>query len=173
MNEPITEEWLREVGFKWHQLERQLHKHWLLWLGDALDNRATSFDDLGVEVSTGSDDWWFCWLRSDHAGRYSRFIHIRHIRLRGELIGLIEGVTGRSWNPQDALYGSLHTPERGERLRAEANVLTYRCWTVDRNGARLKRTIHAAAPCRSIFKIRLSTGHPTEVLFSRANGERV
>lgn len=123
MNEPITEEWLREVGFKWHQLERQLHKHWLLWLGDALDNRATSFDDLGVEVSTGSDDWWFCWLRSDHAGRYSRFIHIRHVRSRGELIGLIEGVTGRSWNPQDALYGSLHTPERGERLRAEAKRL--------------------------------------------------
>jgi len=29
----LTEEWLKRVGFKWHQLDRQPDKHWLLWLG--------------------------------------------------------------------------------------------------------------------------------------------
>ena len=43
MSEPITEEWLKEVGFKWHQLARQPEKQWLLWLGDAVR------DGLGIE----------------------------------------------------------------------------------------------------------------------------
>jgi hypothetical protein len=34
--EPITEEWLREVGFRWYQFDLQPDKQWLLWLGTAL-----------------------------------------------------------------------------------------------------------------------------------------
>lgn len=125
-DEPISEEWLSEIGFKWHQLDRQQHKHWLLWLGDALGSRATSFDELGIEVSMGSDGQWFCWLRSDHAGRYSRFIHIRYIKSQAELIGLIEGVTGLSWQPHNVWCGSLRTPETAQRLLAESDRLDRR-----------------------------------------------
>jgi hypothetical protein len=54
--EPITEEWLSSAGFRWHQLDRQPEKHWVLWLGDALEDRMTSFADLGIEVCAGGID---------------------------------------------------------------------------------------------------------------------
>jgi hypothetical protein len=129
---PITEEWLSAAGFKWHQLERQPHKHWLLWIGRAMDNTGMFSDaeDLGVEVTPAS--WpnrggeevgfvssWFCWLRSDAAGRYHRFIHIRHIKTRHDLLWLIEALTGREWSAENALYGMLHTPARAAKLREE------------------------------------------------------
>ncbi len=64
MDKPITEDWLREVGFKWHQIERQNEKQWLLWLGDAC-NESGRIDtqDLGIEVLSGfhGDDRWSCW----------------------------------------------------------------------------------------------------------------
>src|SRR5690349_15689787 len=87
----MTEDWLKEVGFKWHQLARQPTKQWLLWLGDAVrdGNGYASHDDLGVEVaqaSPGSDGLWHCWLRADYSGRYSRFIHIRHLTRQCDLI---------------------------------------------------------------------------------------
>lgn len=112
----ITEDWLREVGFKWHQFDRQPDKHWLLWLGPAIPDRITSFEDLGVEVAPCMDGKWFCWLRADTSGRYHRFIHIRHIESRDELIALIEGLTGQRWNPANNIYGAMHTPENAKRI---------------------------------------------------------
>jgi hypothetical protein len=94
---PITEDWLKEVGFRWHQLARQPERHWLLWLGDAVRGRNSMIDieDLGVEVCSGaSDDNWFCWLRSDLSCKYSRFIHLRYLKTQDDLISLIEGITG-------------------------------------------------------------------------------
>lgn len=129
---PITEEWLSQTGFKWHQLERQPSKHWLLWIGDAVNRddekwRYTSGEDLGVEVASGAQgNEWFCWIRSDSAGRYSRFVHIRHLRTQEELIRLIEGLTGREWKPEDVLYGGYRTPKQAERLRQEAERLDLR-----------------------------------------------
>jgi hypothetical protein len=127
---PITEDWLKSAGFKWHQLERQPHKHWLLWLGDATAERHsfTSYEDIGIELApcwwksregeaAGPIGKWFCWLRDDSAGRYHRFIHIRHLRTVGELILLIEATTGQRWNPANNLYGSMRKPEDAERIR--------------------------------------------------------
>jgi hypothetical protein len=49
MTLPITEEWLKLVGFRWHQLERQPSRHWLLWLGGALDDGTVpAVEDLGI-----------------------------------------------------------------------------------------------------------------------------
>src|SRR5262245_40223058 len=83
-NELITDEWLAEVGFKWHQLERQPYKHWLLWLGDAIKDSENlkSSEDLGIEVTQRGeyDESYYCWLRADYAGRYSRFIFVRYLR---------------------------------------------------------------------------------------------
>jgi hypothetical protein len=129
---PITEDWLKSVGFKFHQLERQADKHWLLWLGDATRERHsfTSFEDIGIELapcwwknSKGDDagdlGTWFCWFRSDAAGRYHRFIHIRNLRTIGELVQLIEAIAGQKWNPANNLYGSMRKPEDAERIRRE------------------------------------------------------
>ena len=118
---PINEEWLKEVGFKWHQLERQPAKQWLLWLGDCLDKHS-SYEDLGIEVSFSG--WpteydWHCWLRSDVAHRYSRFVHIRRFQKRSEVVAMIEGITGQAWNPANNLYGSMRRPEAAERIRKE------------------------------------------------------
>ncbi len=120
---PITEEWLREVGFKWHQFDRQTTKHWLLWLGDALPDRMFhDNEDLGIEVCSDHPDplEWYCWLRADTSGRYHRFIHIRHLRTQRELIAMIEGLTGQAWDPANNMWGSMRRPEQAARLRKNA-----------------------------------------------------
>lgn len=119
---PITEDWLREVGFKWHELERFGGKHWLLWLGDAMgDGRMVDFEDFGIELASHgpTDERWFCWLRSDTAGRYHRFIHARYLRFQHELVAMIEGLTGQAWDPANNFYGSMRTPSQAARLREE------------------------------------------------------
>jgi hypothetical protein len=121
---PITEDWLREVGFKWHEFDRQSTKHWLLWLADAFPRRMfCDHEDFGIELAAdvrGKSEEWFCWLRADTAGRYHRFIHVRYLRYRHELIAMIEGLTGQVWNPANNMYGSMHRPEDAARLRENA-----------------------------------------------------
>lgn len=129
--EPITEEWLKAVGFKWHQLERQQGKQWLLWLGDAIADWGVGHDDIGLELAAGA--WnhaekshnvdWFCWLRGDSSHRYSRFLHIRHVRTRGEVIRFVEAITGLPWAPENHFYGSVRTSEQAERIRQERERL--------------------------------------------------
>jgi hypothetical protein len=132
VSEVITEEWLKEVGFKWHQFDRQPNKHWLLWLGDALADASGYRDDtsdLGIELARSSfsdREYWFCWLRSDTAHRYSRFLHVRHVLYRDDLIRMIEGLTGRTWNPANHFYGCMKTTEQAARLRADHDRLDRR-----------------------------------------------
>jgi hypothetical protein len=111
--ETITEEWLKSVGFKWHQLDRQPNKHWLLWIAtDGID-----FESLGVEVSLNDyDQTWFCWLRSDCSHRYSRFIHVRNLKTRDDLIQLIVGISGQPWNPESHFYGVIRSAEAADKL---------------------------------------------------------
>jgi hypothetical protein len=119
----LTEDWLKANGFKWHQLDRQPDKHWLLWLGAAVDGGMfTTFEDLGIEVAphTPTDhEKWFCWLRGDGAGRYHRFIHLRHIRTTGELVAIITALTGQPFDSANCLYGILRTPEQAARIRID------------------------------------------------------
>jgi hypothetical protein len=128
--EPITEEWLKSVGFKWHEFERQNAKHWLLWLGGGLREKPCLSDvqDIGIELSPSYsyEDQWFCWLRSDAAGRYHRFIHLRHVSTRGDVIGLIEAISGRPWTPENHFYGALRSPEAAERIRQDNERLDRR-----------------------------------------------
>lgn len=131
MSEPITEEWLAEVGFRWERLERQPAKHWILWLGQAVREpgwNCYSIEDLGVEVAQAAppDGRWHCWVRADYAGRYSRFVHVRTLRERGELTALVAALTGFPFDPANAKYGAYHRPddaawlrEYGERLEVE------------------------------------------------------
>lgn len=134
--ELITEEWLRASGFKWEQLDRQPGKHWLLWLAPAcIDHYEhgrrmfASNDDLGIELAFNDvidRAYWFCWVRADYAGRYSRFLHVRHMLYQDEVVRLIEALTGRDWHPADAMYGSLRSPEDAARLRKDAERLDQR-----------------------------------------------
>lgn len=128
----ITEDWLKSIGFKWHQLERQPSKHWLLWVGGAIgDERRLfhGFEDLGIEVAAASfataPEWpeWHCWFRSDCAGRYHRFIHLRYMEHQYELVNLIEALTDLEFNADDVLYGCLHRPDTAARLRQERERL--------------------------------------------------
>jgi len=125
---PITEEWLKSVGFKWHQFDRQPEKQWLLWCGiRSADNWGVDTQDIGVEVCSGShDDSWFCWLRSDTAHRYSRFLHVRHIRTQTDVIKLVEAVTGLPWTPENHIHGAVHTDEQAAHIRAEWNRIDKR-----------------------------------------------
>lgn len=130
---PISEDWLKEVGFKWHQLDRQPTKHWLLWLGDAVRESEggswCTYEDIGIELAQGLPlrgdiaPQWFCWFRSDAAGRYHRFIHVRHLSSCDEVIKLVEAITGQTWNPENHLYGSCHSPRQAERIRKDDDRL--------------------------------------------------
>lgn len=125
--EAITEDWLRSVGFKWHQLERQPSKMWVLWLGDCTRTGISSFEDLGIEVADNQNyptpGTFTVFLRSDTAHQYSRFIHIRYVHTKAEVIALVEALTGQKWDAANNIYGSMHTPEQAERLRKEAERL--------------------------------------------------
>lgn len=120
----ITEEWLRDCGFKWEQHERQPSKHWLLWIGSAcLDyDRTSDPDSLGIELAEmGRTDTrlWYCWIRSDIAGRYARLIHVRYVYLQSEVESIIQALTGRKVDWKDSMYGSLRSPMQAEHLRKD------------------------------------------------------
>lgn len=160
----ITEDWLKSVGFKWHQLERQPSKHWVLWLGSGLvdhegnKERASCSEDLGIELTcdTLSAPFWYCWLRSDASHRYHRFIHIRHLRTQQEVVALIESLTGLSWNPENHLYGEVKTPadakscrDRDSRLDAvllRENPSWYPTESDESQGRPLPEHLHAHKP---------------------------
>ncbi len=132
MSELITEDWLRDSGFKWEQLERQPSKHWLLWIADAcidpVERRMfSSHDDLGIELAKDDrESWWYCWIRADFGGRYSRFLHVRHVTKISEVIAIIEALTGRKFEPSDCLRGSFRVPEVAARMRADSDRLDRR-----------------------------------------------
>lgn len=118
----ITEEWLKEIGFKWFDVERS-GKHWLLWLGSSIAKktkyRSQSFDDFGLELSRISEkeDGWMVFFRADYAGRYTRFIYCRDVSEQGELTGLIEALTGFPFSVENSMYGQYYTPERADYFR--------------------------------------------------------
>ena len=141
--EPITEEWLKEVGFRWSQFDRQPDKHWTLWLGAAIED-GPDLEDIGIEVAPGYDGKWYCWLRSDTAGRYTRFVHVRHLRWKSELCELVAAIAGRALDPKDVFYGALQTKARAERYRAEADrldrrMLAQHSWKQDGSDSTLGR----------------------------------
>lgn len=127
----LTDDWLREAGFKWSQIERQPSRHWILWLGgcvnrgpDGKRQAMTDSRDLGIEVASGAmDGEWFCWLRSDAAHLYHRFIHLRHIRTTDELVKMIEGITGQAWDVANNWDGCMMHPVHAALARAEADRL--------------------------------------------------
>jgi hypothetical protein len=115
----ISEDWLKSVGFKWNQFDRQPTKQWLLWCGiRSAHNWGVDTQDIGVEISQGTDSW-FCWLRSDAAHRYSRFLHVRHMQMRDEVVKLVEAVTGLPWKPENHIFGAVYTGEQAAHHRAE------------------------------------------------------
>jgi hypothetical protein len=118
----ITADWLKEVGFRWHQLERQADKQWLLWLGGAIRDRLTSFEDLGLELSpriVGNNATWHCWVRADTSHRYSRFLHIRPVSTRAEVIRLVEALSGQAWNPANHYAGNVYQPKHIAAIRRD------------------------------------------------------
>lgn len=129
-DEAITEEWLNSVGFKWHQFDRQPDKHWLLWLGAAIPDTLISFDDIGLELAPrwwknrhgddiGQVGSWHCWLRGDTSHRYSRFIHVRPLKARTEIITMVEALSGQPWNPENHYGGMVYQPRHREQIRRD------------------------------------------------------
>jgi len=135
MNAPfITEDWLRDCGFKWEQHDLQPSKHWVLWIGSAcLDyGRTQSPDSLGIELATvdtpleGYQNLWYCWIRNDIAGRYARLIHVRYVYQQAEVESIVTALTGRAVNWKHSMYGSLHSPLQAERLMQDRGRLDQR-----------------------------------------------
>ena len=130
LTDPITEEWLRESGFRWHQFDRQPDKQWRLWLGDSLRDGSgwnfSSYEDLGIEVTPARDGSWYCWLRSDSAGRYHRFLHVRRLRECGEIVQLVVALTGLSWFPENHRNGCVLRPDMAKARREQEDRLDQR-----------------------------------------------
>lgn len=99
-DEPITEEWLGEVGFKYREPgERQPFRHWTLQFSERTD--------CGLYIETTMPGWinrdgehvgaergWFLWI-----GREHKFLHVRHVFTKGEIIALVEALSGLPWEP--------------------------------------------------------------------------
>jgi hypothetical protein len=101
MSRFITELWLHEVGFKPHTFVNQPgQQHWLLWLNE----------DLGLELQFGREKpqpWWFCWLRAGGPHTPDRFMNLRDLTSKHEVITLVQALTGRRWNPSAHKNGSI------------------------------------------------------------------
>src|SRR6185295_1646866 len=80
-----------------------------------------SYDDLGIEVSEPDSrgEWRHCWLRADYAGRYTRFIHIRHVRTMDEIALLFTGCTCLPWEPINHFFGVAYDQRRADQQRKE------------------------------------------------------
>jgi hypothetical protein len=136
----ISEDWLRSVGFKWHTISGRDPnpprdpKHWALWMGNVANyepGQIWSFhsdEDLGLELTenTSRDKFWFCWLRADTSSRYSRFLHIRHIRKQADVIQLVEALSGVPWKPENHMYGKIFTTEQVGQIRERDKRLDIR-----------------------------------------------
>lgn len=120
----ITEEWLKEIGFKWFDHERS-EPHWLLWMGNVIAQerkfRVTSFEDFGLEISKFQRDEniWGVFFRADYAGRYTRFLYCRDVTEQEQLIKLIEALTDMPFDKQNVLYGNYYRPEQAAHFREE------------------------------------------------------
>ncbi len=130
---PITEDWLRGRGFKWEQFDRQPSKHWTLKLGAAVSEggRMIDPDQLILELArcqpeTPDDLRWFAWLRADYCGRYTRFVHVRHVRDQEEVVTLIAALTGFPFDPANCWYGGYYKPEHAAMLRKDSERLEVR-----------------------------------------------
>jgi len=119
----VTEEWLRDAGFKYTTPDKRYpdRKHWVLWFGSCID---CGSDELAIELAIiDFKRDWFCWLRSDTAHRYHRFIHLRHLKYIRELEDLVAGLTGQAWDVANNVYGVMQSPEVAARYRSESERL--------------------------------------------------
>lgn len=96
----ITEDWLASVGFKYREPgERQQFRHWTLTFSEQ--------EDYGLYLEMTMPGWinrngehvgtergWFLWI-----GREHKFIHLRHVFDRSEVVALVEALTGQPWSP--------------------------------------------------------------------------
>lgn len=133
----ITEQWLKDNGFKWHDVERS-GRHYLLWIGSCIaenpvkNYRVNSHDDFGIELSKFQEDVnsWSVFYRADFAGRYSRFLFTREVWETEQLTRLIEAITDIPFDKSNVWYGNLLRPEQAEHLRAEENHRLDRTWAL-------------------------------------------
>lgn len=108
--EPITDEWLSSVDFKWRQSDRQPHKHWTLCL-NVEDQKSLSWVQTKIEVQRsgwqgkkeyiGDPDSWMLWITDT----FDRTAFVGRIRHKSDIIGIAEIITRRKWNPDTHLYG--------------------------------------------------------------------
>lgn len=100
--ELISYAWLKDVGFRCRAKSRGTNGSWRIWISEELGS-----DDLGLELAVvpGSDSTeWNCWL-GNASGRFERFLRMRPMRTQGDVIRLVEGLSGLAWEPAHHLYG--------------------------------------------------------------------
>ena len=96
----ITEEWLADVGFKYREPgERQAFRHWTLQFSEWTDHGLYIETTMPGVINrngehVGKDSGWFVWL-----GREHKFLHVRHMHLRKEIVALVEALSGQPWTP--------------------------------------------------------------------------
>ena len=115
----ITEHWLRTVGFKPHVFARQPNRHWLLWVGHVARDcrrRTRQREDLGIELSFGGAspwEWWYCWLRTGTPHTPDRFIHLRDVSQKWEVVQIGHSA-GHSKRFGDYAPGARHDSRAGD-----------------------------------------------------------
>ena len=102
----LSYEWLHEWG--WHKIprqERQPTDHVRRCVGlEISDDRLfmAASEDLCIDLAPDfNGEFWYCWITkaTGHNNPPHTWIHARHLKIRGDLILLYEGLTGRSFGP--------------------------------------------------------------------------
>lgn len=150
--ELITEDWLKLVGFKWHEFERQNAKHWLLWLGGGLRQKPslTDYEDLGIELAPGFE------TPSGSVGCAATLpaaIIASYTSATSPRAATLSAWSRRSPGGRGRrITISMARSDRRKRLTAfdrSASVWIVACSPLNRSGPISKRMTAAAVPCRS------------------------
>lgn len=102
MSNLITEDWLRENGFRLvpqrndERTEPTVRLRRLAIKGaSGKQNIFESPDDLNIDIAANSIAGdWYVWLHQEDP---YRFIHVRQFRYQHEIVKLYEALTGAAW----------------------------------------------------------------------------
>lgn len=112
-DDPISEEWLKEIKLEPRTLKGDKFKHWFLWIGACIPGAVQFFgnESLALELSQDDQDEkrYFCWLVQDYnKPGCAKSIFMRFLFNKGDFILLLEAITGEEWDPQMIVNGTLY-----------------------------------------------------------------
>lgn len=126
-DDPISEQWLKEIKMESRTLKCDKFKHWFLWIGACIPGAVQFFGNESLALELSQDDQnenrYFCWLVQDHnKPGCAKSIFMRFLFNKGDFILLLEALTGQEWNPGLIINGTLYDQKHIEHILTTARL---------------------------------------------------